>query len=65
MEGSLLLLQQKHLAVTNQVSSCCLVWFVVCNLLLVSTDGVPAVARETPVINESSKQLLFGLVCGV
>jgi hypothetical protein len=46
MEGSLLLLQQKHLAVTNQVSSCCLVCFVVCNLLLVSTDGGLAAAAE-------------------
>jgi hypothetical protein len=66
MEGSLLLLQQKLLGVTNQVSSCCLVCFVVYNLLLVSTDGVPApAAGETPVSNQSSKQLLLVLFCGV
>jgi hypothetical protein len=67
MECLLLLLQQKGLAVNNQVSSCCLVSFVVCHLLLVSTDGVLALAAaaETPVSNQSSKQLLFGLFCGV
>ena len=62
----LLLLQQNHLAVTKRVSDCCLVCGVVCNLLLVSADGVHvAVATETPGSNESSKQLLFGLWCGV
>jgi hypothetical protein len=58
MEGSLLLLEQKLLAVTNQVSLLCLVCCVVCNLLLVSTDGgLAAAAGETPVSNQPSKQL--------
>jgi hypothetical protein len=67
MEGSLLLLEQKLLAVTNQVSLLCLVCCVVCNLLLVSTDGglAAAAGTETPGSNQSSKFVVFGLLCGV